>query len=437
MADPIGSEAALKGPRLRPSGAATKQPRLQPPDRPVVLPVAKRRTTQQEEETRTVVRKDIEATEPPEARTPPARPSQPAPDEAPVIYTWEGEQVDEVSLEPGLVGPTVVEGGRTSTLSNDAASDAPEVCTAADPHGVAREGEQRDPNILIETSPNDGADDGPFLEIKPEVTFGTSGSTETGWRRGPDTDGWKRFDTHEETGSPFSGKYKYEMVAEGPGNEKAFRKFEDTEGSAQGQVTVGRARYESGAAFGMSDDWQGGNAGVEATARAGGSLTALETTGSLNKDGLASVDGRATAGEIKAEGELVFRVTTRDGMPDATLKGKVGFSAMLGEVQVGGTITVTPKRVGDFVVGGYNGFAEWMEWDSRLEELDDKWDWGIYFGATGNAGVGAAAEAGFDAGRRDMPDGTTRWGVDANAKAAFLFGAGAKGRLGIQLPSSD
>jgi hypothetical protein len=89
-----------------------------------------------------------------------------------------------------------------------------------------------------------------------------------------------------------------------------------------------------------------------------------------------------------------LKIGTYKGSPTATLQGKLGAEAVLGEVKGRAEVAVTPYRAYNPFVHAFNGFAKWAEWDASLSELDKSWDWGIFveLGAGGSVGASAGVE---------------------------------------------
>lgn len=401
----------------------------------ILLPLLQSRTAREEEALRQVVRKDMEGyCRPPfkcEPVHPPFKPGyHPGFPSAP----WQFTQTGNGSVGPLLGRQTPTQHQNTLLSSDGFAQDAPQVESEGDPQTVAKEAETRPPNELIKENKED--------ENKPEVksSFSSKVESEEGYESTTNrySDGTKNSkgehtSTYKETGKPFKGKYDASSKIEQKIVGGSYVEKKDTDGFAQGSVNFANAQAQTATGMGISDDWTGGNAGLSGTVGASASASLLEAEGSLNKDGF--LNGKAGLTVLKAEAtaQVATKVGVYNGSPTAAVSGKLGGELTAAEVKAGGGLSVTPYRAGNVFVHSYNGLADWAGWDTRLQEIDKSWDWGIFLELGGQASVGASAAIEGEAGALD--DG--KYGIRTKAKAAVGVGAGLNLGIGLQRPSSE
>ncbi|SFU10960.1 hypothetical protein [Mesorhizobium sp. YR577] len=410
------------------------------PSQGTLLPLLHLRSSKQEDETRQVVKKDLQGYCPaPSASTqssvrPPFLPGkEPG---AQSIYPWQFQDPGQSGAQPLVFGQTPL-GHQNTMLSNDAAGkDLPFVKQDGDPKGVAKEAESRPPNIVIKNPEEEKKADDPFLK-DPKISLSSKGQSEEGWdgsrtryRGGESESKGGKTSTYEKTGKPFDGKYTFGGAVKGPSDSVAFAEGKDTDGLAQGSYKFGHAGYDTKAGLSVSDDWAGGNANITAEAGAEASAGVLKTEGSLNKDGIASLHGSAEALTVKGSAKGGLKIGTYEGSPTATLQGKLGAEAVLVEVKGRAEVAVTPYRAYNPFVHAFNGFAKWAEWDARLSELDKSWDWGIFVELGAGGSVGASAGVEGEAGTLDKG----KIGLRGKGKAVLGVGGEVGLGLGVKTP---
>lgn len=397
------------------------------------LPPPYLQTAQQEDELRQVVRKDLLGYCPAPWAQHTGRPllnaGAPRQSTAPWLFT----ETDNPILRDLLGSQTPLPHQNTG-LSNDGfARDAAHVESEGDPQGVASEALQSPANELIFSTQEDSGEEEtasqPFFS-NPTFSIGTSG--EAGTRSESETT--RYLDGDRESTSTFEdfleGKYTVGGSVDGPSASATWRSFEDTEGLAQGSASFGTAEITSSAGANITGDWAGGDANINAEASARAAAAVFEAEGSLNPDGFLGARGNATVLQAEADAQGQVKIGTFQGSPTVTVEGSLAARLIVAEVEAEGVLSITPYRSLNPVIGWYNGVAEWAGWDSRLEELDKDWDWGIYLelGGKANVGVAASAEGGLGA----MDDG--RYGARGKVGASALFGFGATLGLGVQTP---
>lgn len=390
----------------------------------VLLPPLDLRTGQQEDELRQVVRKDIQA-------------YCPAPWAQQPQIPWSLRQSESPALRDLLGSQTPLLHQNTLLSADGFNRDVSHVETEGDPQGTAREAEQSPANTLIETEEEEeGKSDDPF-DPKPRVSIESSGRTEAGWKGSATrySDGQTErkggaTDTYQDTGRVFDGKYKVGVSASGPSDERALASGKDTEGFGQGSFAAGYRGYETGAGVATSGNWAGGDVHIDASAKANASAGLFKGNGSLNEDGLISGKGNVDLVSAQALAEGGLRVGTFEGSPTATLNGKIALKGVLAEAGGGLELSVTPRRIHNAFAYMYNGVANWAEWDTRIEELDEKWDWGFFIEVGGTGSVGIGGEGEIEAGA--LEDG--KKGVRAKLKAMLGIGGGVKLGTGLVTP---
>ncbi|WJH37676.1 hypothetical protein N7E02_02305 (plasmid) [Aliirhizobium terrae] len=401
----------------------------------VVLPPLRQRTAREEEALRQVVRKDLEGYCRPPFKCDPVRPPykpgyQPSSSYAP----WQFTPTGNASVSPLLGGQTPRQHQNTMLSSDGFASDATKVESEGDPQAVAKEAEARPPNELIKEEKED--------DNKPEVKSSFSSkveseegyeSSKTRYSDGTKTSKGEHTSTYKESGKPFKGKYDASSKIEQKIAGGSLVEKKDTDGFAQGSLNFANAQAQTATGMGMSDDWTGGNAGLSGTVGGSAYASLLEAEGSLNKDGFLSGKAGLTVLKAEATAQAKMKVGVYNGSPTAAVAGKLGVDLTAAEVKAGGGIAATPYRAGNFVVHTYNGLADWAGWDTRLEEIDKSWDWGIFLEFGGQASVGATAEIEGEAGA--LEDG--KYGVRTRGKAALGVGGGLNLGIGLQRPSSE
>ncbi|MBA8878986.1 hypothetical protein [Phyllobacterium myrsinacearum] len=373
------------------------------------MPTLDLRTGKQEEETRELIRKDIEGYGPYSSSGIPWL--KPQGESVPWRFTDDPGN----GRTGGMCYPQTLSPYQTSQLSVDAAKkDLPAVKGPGNPPETAKEATPSFANELLKNFKAEIKTDARTEEEKTRTTtkeFGQAANTDT-----------KRTNTYKETGKPFDGKYTVGMSSS-VGKDGALSEGKDEDGFAQGSYKAGFGEVKASSGLNISDDWAGGNANITGKVGASAAVGVFKADGSLGKDGLAQVKGGVEALSAEAKAEAGLKIGTYKGSPTATLSGEIGASATLVEGKLGGGISITPRRIWSPIVHAYNGLADWAEWDSRLEELDNKFDWGFFVELSGSAAISAEASAKGEVGA--LGDGKV------GARGKLKLGAGVGAGLGL------
>lgn len=238
-----------------------------------------------------------------------------------------------------------------------------------------------------------------------------------------------KFEFKRETDSPFEKKFGHDKssdddpYAEDALNDAArehfeyefgvaakkseqFAQFENMSGSTK--IRVGS--FDRELYGGINGDLSGEtHIGVGASAKV--AVISVEAEGrALNGLLRGNVAGEA----LSAEGEIRAGYTKEDKFHG--VQAKAGVEATLVKVAASGGVNISPKTVYDNSVGSVVRF---LTGDPETGRLSDTWDHGIKFGATGTAGVGAAAKA---SGRLGNIDGAYGVSLGATVGAGPMAG---------------
>lgn len=209
---------------------------------------------------------------------------------------------------------------------------------------------------------------------------------------------------------------------------KAEAKASGDLGSATVQGSAGKVTARAGYADADASASATGSQVDGASAQVGGEVDAglARVDGETAKDGLLRGSGGGSVGSVDAHAKGTAKLTREE----ATLSGKLGASAMVGEIHGKAEIVLTPQRVANgIVVNGVNAVSEWLGYDYRMQKIKNGWlDHGIVLGVEGGLGFGAEAKAEAGATYKRGEGGS----VSAKAGVALGPGASLGGKVGFQ-----